>query len=216
MNKYVDDLQIFQKKLCSMLTQKNLIDKNGCPDPIKLHNALYPNDAISEEDISKFGRSYFSVQTRKESNWIKGKNLPKRISDILLLCNTFDCDFDYFFTDMPCRTHDVQFIHDYTGLSSESIDVLSHFSKIPKDELYTIDNEFCIALCAYELPIKIINEIIEDTDLMNLLLLYFLEEDDDTLETHLMADSFLFRINMKLSNMKDHRNNILAKLRNEA
>lgn len=124
MTKYVDDLQLFSKKLCSLLKEKEMTDKNGRPDPIKLHNVLYPQDEISIEDIEKFGRSSFTEKTRKERNWINGENYPKRIGDILLLCNTFECNFDYFFTDMPHKTHDEKFIHDYTGLSDDAIGFL--------------------------------------------------------------------------------------------
>ncbi|MDO4334163.1 MAG: hypothetical protein Q4C58_15975 [Eubacteriales bacterium] len=132
MDKYVNDLQLFSKKLCILLKEKELTDKYGKPDPIKLHNALYPTDAISDEDIEKYGRSNFTEKTRKERNWINGENFPKRIGDILLLCNTFECDFDYFFTEMPCKTHGKQFIHEFTGLSENAIDYLHERSKSPQ------------------------------------------------------------------------------------
>ena len=129
MNKYVIDLHKFSRKLRDALTSKKLVDKNGNPDPIKLHNILYPNDMIPESDIEKFGRSYFTEKTRKERNWINGANYPKTMNDILLLCNTLECDLDYFFTDMPCKTHDIQFIHQYTGLSENAINYLHDKSR---------------------------------------------------------------------------------------
>lgn len=37
------------------------------------------------------------------------------------LCEMFNVDFDYLTGKIDCKTHDLQFIHDYTGLSEESI-----------------------------------------------------------------------------------------------
>lgn len=105
------------------MEEKNLLNKKGRPDAIKLYNLLYPSDEITDEFIKK-DRQAVTDKTRKIDNWIKGKNYPKNISEIMALCNAFGCDMDYFFTDMQCKTHDKQFIQDYTGLSEKSIDVL--------------------------------------------------------------------------------------------
>lgn len=139
MNKYVIDLHLFSQKVCMALIDKKMVDKNGKPDPIKLHNILYPNDLITENDIEKCGRSNFTEKTRKERNWINGVNYPKTMNDVLLLCNALDCDLDYFFTDMPCKTHDMQFIHDETGLSTEAVERLIKWNektKLPRSDFY--------------------------------------------------------------------------------
>ncbi len=133
MKKYVFDLQLFSKKLCSLMIEKNLTYGDNKPDPIALYNALYPNDKIVLKEMAGFNRSDYTQKTRAQYNWIHGKSCPKNISDILNLCNTLDCDLDYLFTNMPCKTHDKQFIQDKTGLSEKSIDTLMSWYETSKN-----------------------------------------------------------------------------------
>ena len=154
MNKYVTNLHLFSQKLCAILIDKKMIDKNGNPDPIELHNLLYPKDLITQNDIEKFGRSYFTEKTRKERNWINGANCPRTMKDVLMLCNALKCDLDYFFTDMPCTTHDIQFIHDYTGLSQGAIERLSEL-------MYWHNNKWFPA--SQDDKFDVINLILSDT-----------------------------------------------------
>lgn len=105
------------------MRDKELVDKKENPDPIKLYNLLYPDDKITQ-DMIKLDRQKVTDKTRNIRNWIQGNNYPKSIRDILLLCNALECDLDYFFTDMECETHDMQFIHDKTGLSEDAINFL--------------------------------------------------------------------------------------------
>lgn len=130
--KYEIELHIFHKKLNQIMIEKGIVDKKGKADPIKLYNLLYPNDQITEDKL-KLDRQLCTDKTRKVQNWIQGKNYPKSISDILSLCNALDCDLDYFFTDMECPTHDLQFIHKETGLSETSIKWLQHLNELSQD-----------------------------------------------------------------------------------
>lgn len=121
--KYVSDLQIFSQKLCDLMKKRGMTYKNNQPDPILLYNAFYPHDQLQiiDQNGNGFGRSEYTEKTRKFDNWIKGKSYPKTITDMLQLCNALNCDLDYFFTDMNCTTHDLQFIQDKTGLSENAI-----------------------------------------------------------------------------------------------
>lgn len=130
--KYEIELHIFQKKLNQIMIEKGLVNKKGKADPIKLYNLLYPNSPITE-DMLKLDRQNCTNMTRNILNWIQGKNYPKSIKDILSLCNALDCDLDYFFTDMECPTHDLQFIHKETGLSQYSIELLQHWNKMSQN-----------------------------------------------------------------------------------
>ena len=122
--KYEIDTHLFSQKLSSLLIEKGMIDKKGNPDKIALYNLLYPNNKITEKDC-EIDRQAVTDKTRNISNWLKGNNYPKRISDVLELCNALDCDLDYFFTNMPAPTHDIEFISQKTGLNKKSIDTLN-------------------------------------------------------------------------------------------
>lgn len=129
MDKYVIDLHEFSKKLCSLMVKKGMVYNGNKPDPIALYNAMHKNDQIIIKNMIGFRRSDYTQKIRPQINWINGENYPKRISDILELCNALDCDLDYLFTDMQCQTHDVQFIHDYTGLSEDAINKLEYHNR---------------------------------------------------------------------------------------
>lgn len=120
MIKYEIDSHLFSQKLSSLLIRKEMIDKKGKPDKIALYNLLYPTDIITEENC-KTARQSVTDKTRNISNWLKGNNYPKTISDVLALCNALDCDLDYFFTNMPAPTHDLEFISKETNLSCDAI-----------------------------------------------------------------------------------------------
>lgn len=126
--KYEINIHIFKNKLNTLLLEHGIVDKRGKPDPIKLYNLLYPNDTITE-DLIRLDRQRVTDKTRSIRNWIQGKNYPRSIKDILELCNILNCDLDYLFTDMECKTHDIEFIHEYTGLSETAISYLHEKSR---------------------------------------------------------------------------------------
>lgn len=148
---YVIDLHLFSKKLCSIMKKKKLTDKKGNPCPISLYNMLYPNDIITEAEL-KEDRQKATDKTRNIRNWINGKNYPKNISDILRLCNALEVDLDYLFTDMKCKTHDIQYISDKTGLSEDAINSLSYAKSIKSKR---VSNAINILICnLFEKPKK--------------------------------------------------------------
>ena len=125
--KYEIDLHLFSEKLLSIIKKRGLVDKKGKPDKIAFFNILYPSAAITDEQCKK-DRQSVTDTTRTVDNWLKGKNYPKRISDILHLCNSLGCDLDYFFTDMDAPTYNLNFISKETGLSSEAIEKICNYS----------------------------------------------------------------------------------------
>lgn len=118
--KYEINAHLFSKKLSSLLVKKGMKNKKGEPDKIALYNLLYPTNAITDEDC-KIDRQAVTDKTRNISNWLKGNNYPKRISDVLDLCNALDCDLDYFFTNMDAPTHDIEFVSKETNLSCDAV-----------------------------------------------------------------------------------------------
>ena len=61
-------------------------------------------------------------------NWEQGRNPPSG-DKLLKLCDLFDCDMDYLFYRIDCKTHDIKFIHEQTGLSMEAIEKIESFQK---------------------------------------------------------------------------------------
>lgn len=61
-------------------------------------------------------------------NWEQGRNPPSG-DKLLKLCDLFDCDMDYLFYRIDCKTHDIKYIHEQTGLSVEAIERLESSQK---------------------------------------------------------------------------------------
>lgn len=64
---------------------------------------------------AKFG---FSLSTVKK--WEQGKAVPEA-ETLGYLCEVFQCDISYLFNQIEVPTHELQFIHDATGLSEDAI-----------------------------------------------------------------------------------------------
>lgn len=63
------------------------------------------------------------VSTKTIRNWeqkVKANTLPT-MENLLKLADLYDCDLDYLTGRIDCKTHDLQFIHDQTGLTEEAI-----------------------------------------------------------------------------------------------
>lgn len=95
--------------------RRNAKDKNG---------KRYTQESFAEA----FG---VSVDTIK--NWEQGRFTPN-IDTLIELCDFFECDIDYLFGTLKCKTHDKQFIQNETGLSEKAIDEL-HYLAVLNDAL---------------------------------------------------------------------------------
>lgn len=76
------------------------------------------------------------VSTESVRNWEQNRALPGPES-LFKICEVLDLDVDYLLGRLEHRTHDIQYIQDYTGLSAEAIDVLHNFSQ---DGSYRIEH----------------------------------------------------------------------------
>ena len=56
------------------------------------------------------------------------------------LCKILKCDVDYLLGNMDCKKHDIQFIHDETGLSEKTIENLLNVNHHSKDKKITLLN----------------------------------------------------------------------------
>lgn len=70
-----------------------------------------------------FARKYnFSLPTIKK--WEQGKAVPE-YDTLVSLCEIFQCDMSYLFYQIELPTHDLQFIHEQTGLSKLAVENLT-------------------------------------------------------------------------------------------
>lgn len=74
------------------------------------------------------------VNLANVKSWEKENNpvLP-RLDTLLDMCALFDCDLDYLTGKIEQPTHDIQFVHDCTGLSTEAIRKLMQHKDIIMD-----------------------------------------------------------------------------------
>ena len=74
---------------------------------------------LTQEELAK----KIGVSTKTIMNWeqkVKANTLPT-LGTLLQLAELYDCDLDYLTGRIDCKTHDLQFIHDQTGLSEKAI-----------------------------------------------------------------------------------------------
>lgn len=76
----------------------------------------------------------FGICLETVKNWEQGRNVPE-IKMLEKLCNFFHCDMDYLLGLDECPTKTIQFIHDYTGLSTKAINQLNFLSHFPEPNL---------------------------------------------------------------------------------
>lgn len=76
----------------------------------------------------------FNISIETVKNWEQGRNIPE-IKTLEKLCDFFQCDLDYLFNNIECKTHDVQFIQDCTGLSEAAINrIISNNGDTPDQD----------------------------------------------------------------------------------
>ena len=82
----------------------------------------------------------FNVSIETIKNWEQGRNVPE-LDTIKKLCKKFECNMDYLFNNISCKTHDIQFIQNTTGLSESSVEKLNHFTTFERgNERLTVIN----------------------------------------------------------------------------
>ena len=62
----------------------------------------------------------FNVSLKTIQNWEQNACTPNS-KDLIALCKFFNCDMDYLFHNIDCKTHDLQYICDMTGLSENNV-----------------------------------------------------------------------------------------------
>jgi transcriptional regulator with XRE-family HTH domain len=76
---------------------------------------------LSEQFVTGENKDKVTLKTVK--NWEQGKAAPS-LATLIDLSEFYNCDLDYLVGRIDCRTHDLQFIQDYTGLSEDAVTAL--------------------------------------------------------------------------------------------
>lgn len=74
---------------------------------------------ITQEELA----DRLGVSLKTVMNWEQGQAIPS-VETLMDLADIYDCDLDYLTGRIDQRTHDLQFIHDQTGLSEKAIEKL--------------------------------------------------------------------------------------------
>ena len=73
-----------------------------------------------EKVVADIGEDIGAKNAQSISNWERGRQKPS-IIQLLKLSNYYDCDLDHLIGRLPEQTHDIQFIHDQTGLTGDAV-----------------------------------------------------------------------------------------------
>lgn len=108
---------------------------------------IYSNSKIierikTERKSIKLSQEAFAAAlgyTRKTINsWEKGKTFPQ-LSDLLNMCNLFDCDLGYLLCEYDCKTRENTDIVNATGLSESTVNIIKFMdqqSKLPANDIF--------------------------------------------------------------------------------
>lgn len=84
-------------------------------------------DITMEELASAVG----GITRQTVSKWEKGEG-EITVNDLVKLCKIFNCDMGFLLCEYDeCKTRDLQYIHDVTGLSEETIRTLESWNNTP-------------------------------------------------------------------------------------
>lgn len=99
-------------------TRENI--SKGLKEARKHYNKNKPKELqITQEDLAeKMGVSLKTIM-----NWEQGQAIPS-LEKLSEMADLYHCDLDYLTGRMKLKTHDLQFIHDQTGLSEKAIEKL--------------------------------------------------------------------------------------------
>lgn len=114
MNKILFSKQLHeQRKKCGYDTINDLARK---------YNETFPSERKNRK--AENSGDYSGILGTLKNYENPNKKCNPRLDIVDNLCKLLSCNVDYLLGNIGCKTHDVQFIHDYTGLSEKAIEKL--------------------------------------------------------------------------------------------
>ena len=99
-----------------------------------------------DDFISALGDDGLPIGRNKLSAIENGEQSQFTLPFLLACCKMFNCDMGHLLGEYDCKTRDIQFIHDETGLSEESISFLRYEKKLD----FGLDNASVIDMLLYD------------------------------------------------------------------
>ena len=99
---------------------------------IALKQARKAAGVKTQEDLSE--KADIPLETIR--SWEQGRKAPQ-LPQLLRLCEIYNCDLDYLVGRIKCKTHEIQDMQEYTGLSESALETLhtwknsNHFALLP-------------------------------------------------------------------------------------
>lgn len=125
---------LFSEKLRE---QRKKCGYDSIADFAKKYNETFPAQRSDRKEENKGDYSGILGTLKNYEN--PNKDCKPRLDIVDNLCKLLNCDIDYLLGNIECETHDIQFIHDKTGLSAEAIEQLIKWNekaKLPNCSYY--------------------------------------------------------------------------------
>lgn len=121
------DLTLFKNRLWKLMVEKHIYTTKELAKMLYNLNLVTVRQKPSYDEPSKIHGNAIGAIDKKIQDHLKADTAKKLQGEfVIAYCTFFGCSSDYLFGFINCATHDMQFIHDYTGLSEDTIDELNN------------------------------------------------------------------------------------------
>lgn len=148
----------------------------------------------------------------------KHSGMP-RLDIVAEICELLDCDIDYLLGNIDQPQHIYQAMYQQCGLTQNSTAHLMDIYSLAFKKYWTINGVIGTADVPETEPIYVLNEYLENTDFLKLLLCYMLVEDmkeSGGITPNERSTAMLLQINILLNNMKEQHNKKVSLSRSNA
>lgn len=119
------DLTLFKNRLWKLMEEKHIYTTKELAKMLYTQKLVTVKQKNSYDEPSKiYGNAIGAIDKKIQKHLNADTTKELQGEFVIAYCNFFGCSSDYLFGFIDCKSHDKQFIHDYTGLSDKSIDIL--------------------------------------------------------------------------------------------
>ena len=134
-----------------------------------------PLKLTQTELLAKVYLSEKSVASLRK--WERGERLPD-LDTLARMAELFDCDMGYLLGDYEESNFSSHKVCEYTGLSEQALENISSLKKVSQIcKPFRIGDVFCLSEFEEQTPIWIVNSLLEDSQIIKLIYLFFAIED---------------------------------------
>ena len=136
-----------------------------------------------------------------------------RLDIVSEICELLDCDIDYLLGKIDQPRHIYQAMYQQCGLTQNSTSHLADIHSLSFQKFWTINNVIGASDVPETEPIYVLNEYLENTDFLKLILCYMLLEDmkdQGNISPNERSTALLLQINILLNSMKEQHDKKVA------